>query len=1037
MNRWLPLFLITLSVLLSGPVLADGNPSRKVEFSDSWGDPGFNLISQSKSGLEIVYSVPYVEFTEMSVDGKSYTNVSLPGAVLGKDAGLPNLPGVSRFFAFPQGATVTMDLLQSRSRTVKDLRILPAPPIPREDDDSPPVYIEDPAIYGSDDWFPNRPVLSSEPYSMRGVDVALLGITPFVYNPVKGELVIFTDIRIRVNFDGGDGVFGGSRLRSRWFEPMLKREIINFASLPALDAIQRPAGRGPGRDEECEYMIFIPNDPAFQTWAEVIRDFRVKQGISTNIFNIADLGGTANAIENKINSAYNNWTTPLAAVLLLGDTCDMPTRTWGGTCLSDNIYADVDGDDLPDVNVARITARSNSELSEMVGKFVDYETNPPTSGVFYNRPLFAGGWQTERWFILCTEVVYGFMANELGKNPRREYAIYSGSPGSEWSTNTNTHMIVDYFGPSGLGYIPATPAHLTDWSGNAAGVNSHINSGAFWVLHRDHGSETGWGEPDYSISDLYNLYTNDLPFVLSINCLTGKYDYNPESFAEAFHRLDHGALGLIAASNTSYSFVNDTFVFGIHDSMWPEFDPYNLTGSDEKVLMPGFANQFGKWYLESSSWPSNPGNKDITYHLFHMHGDAFTQIYSQVPQNLSVYHESLIDASATSFAVTVNNGSFIALTQDGEILGTADGTGGSVNVALNAPLSVGTMIVTITKPNYYRYEAQVVVDDTNYPPNLPSIDGPDEVIMGVLQPFTVETWDSDGDDVYFRFEWDEGPWSPSDWFGPYPENSPQVISHAWAMNSPAATTYEVHVQSMDDRNGNGIPDEGPEAESDWNSTHFWMVNRPPEATFTGETHQGYRNVEYTFTATGSDPDGHDIFFKIHWGDWESTDVMGPYPSGTTITMSHSYDEPGGVWPAVKVWDDHDCNGSHEGGTAVMSDTWYLNILNQTPAVPNLNAKVTAGPVYYAFAFGTSTSDPEGDDVFYQFDWGEKNHLLGQIQPNNWIGPYSTDPVQLAKVTHKWKTPGTYKVKVRAKDQYGAITGWSKAIEINVGISSGK
>ena len=34
--------------------------SQKVAFDDSWGRPGFNVVSQSSQGLEIVYSVPFV-----------------------------------------------------------------------------------------------------------------------------------------------------------------------------------------------------------------------------------------------------------------------------------------------------------------------------------------------------------------------------------------------------------------------------------------------------------------------------------------------------------------------------------------------------------------------------------------------------------------------------------------------------------------------------------------------------------------------------------------------------------------------------------------------------------------------------------------------------------------------------------------------------------------------------------------------------------------------------------------------------------------
>ncbi len=94
-----------------------------------------------------------------------------------------------------------------------------------------------------------------------------------------------------------------------------------------------------------------------------------------------------------------------------------------------------------------------------------------------------------------------------------------------------------YFGPDGLGYIPATPGELGNWSGgNATMINNAINSGSFILQHRDHGGESGWGEPSYNNSSINGLSNTDLTFIMSINCLTGKYNISGECFTEKFHR---------------------------------------------------------------------------------------------------------------------------------------------------------------------------------------------------------------------------------------------------------------------------------------------------------------------------------------------------------------------------------------------------------------------------------------------------------------------------------------------------------------------
>ncbi|MCD4697426.1 MAG: T9SS type A sorting domain-containing protein, partial [Bacteroidales bacterium] len=392
-------------------------------------------------------------------------------------------------------------------------------------------------------------------------------------------------------------------------------------------------------------------------------------------------------------------------------------------CASDNIFADVNNNDMPDMVFARMTAQNATHLETMVTKFLDNERTPPTNPDYYQNPITALGFQTERWFQICSESVAGFWEVVHGKTANRINAIYSGSPTTTWSTATNTATVLNVFGPNGLGYIPATPGEVScTWNGNGQDVINGINSGAFMLQHRDHGSTTGWGEPDFQSSDINSLNNTDLTFVWSINCLTGKFNMSGECFAEKFHRHtsggnNSGALGINAASEISYSFVNDTYVWGAYDNMWPEFLPDYGTTPDARGILPAFGNAAGKYFLQQSSWPYNTSNKEVTYNLFHHHGDAFMMVYSEIPQNLTVNHNPILYAGVTSFDVTANDGALIALTVDGEIIGTAEGTGGPVSITIPAQQPPNNMVVTITLQNYYRYSEVVEV----IPPSGPYV----------------------------------------------------------------------------------------------------------------------------------------------------------------------------------------------------------------------------------------------------------------------------------------------------------------------------
>ncbi|MFC1573367.1 C25 family cysteine peptidase, partial [Candidatus Eisenbacteria bacterium] len=579
----------------------------------------------------------------------------------------------------------------------------------------------------------------------RGVDVVRLGITPFQYNPTTKELVVYTELEVRVTFQGGNGHFGEDRLRSRHWEPLLKSHLMNYDTLEPVDFnLPRQDRYG------YEYVILSPDDPDFIAWADSLKAWRTLQGISTQVFTTSEIGGTTTTIiENWINDAYANWEVPPVAFLLLGDypasgerDTGITSPVWSSYCVSDNIYADYDNDDLPDMAHARITARNAAELQTMIEKMLTYERNPYTDPDFYDKPVIAGGWQDERWFILCTETIFGYLANELGKSPIREYAIYSGSPSVGWSTNPNTYMILDYFGPDGLGYIPATPAHLTDFGANAARLNLDINRGTYMVMHRDHGGETGWGEPNYSNSDLNGLTNEMYPFVFSINCLTGKYNWSSECFTEKFHRMNYGALGLIAASETSYSFVNDTFIWGMCDGLWPDFmpayGPNNIGANNERTA---FAMASGKHFLAGSSWPYNPGDKDVTYHLFHHHGDAFVTMYTEMPQDLTVVHDGVCFTDIDVFTIQADEGSVIALTVGGEIIGVADGTGVPQDITIIPQAEPALMRITVTKANHFRHVEDVEI----IPPAGPYLTVGDKVVDDDMIELSAGNGDADCD----------------------------------------------------------------------------------------------------------------------------------------------------------------------------------------------------------------------------------------------------------------------------------------------------
>lgn len=698
--------------------------AQDVRYSDSWSRQGFNLVDSKSNHIRVDFSVEQFSMVPVNVKGTSMVSLEMPGVFLPGDEGAPNLPGQGRFIAIPTGATPVLRIVNSRVEVIQNVEVAPAPRIPLESEDTPLDYSKNSTIYSSNEFYPAEPVKLSEVSSVRGVDFVTLGITPFQYNPVTKELRVIRDLEVAIDLVGGNGEFGDAAFRNRYWDPMLSDMLLNYSSLPRIDYKSRYENNANRKaDGECEYIIISPDGPEFQAWADTIRKFRTEQGVITKVFTITEVGGnTTTAIQNFIKNAYNNWTLKPVACLLLGDhgsdgTKNLLAPIYDNYCVSDNLYADVNGDMMPDVVMSRITANNNDQLTVMITKFLNYERNPPTAEYFYKHPITALGWQTERWFQICSEVVGGYFKHVQGKEPVRINKVYQGTPGSVWSTATNTNTVVNYFGPNGLGYIPQSPAELGGWDGgNATMINEAINAGSFLLQHRDHGEETGWGEPSYHNSNINSLTNTDLTFIMSINCLTGKYNWGSECFTEKFHRhtkngQNAGALGLIGASEVSYSFVNDTYVWGVYDNWFTDFMPDYGSTPEPRGILPSFGNAAGKYFLKQSNWPYNTTNKAVTYNLFHHHGESFSIIYSEIPQAMVVDHDTAVFAGATTFDVTATEGATVCVTVDGEIMGVQTAGASAMQFTFPAATVGQKVVIVATMTNHYRYRKEITVTD--------------------------------------------------------------------------------------------------------------------------------------------------------------------------------------------------------------------------------------------------------------------------------------------------------------------------------------
>jgi hypothetical protein len=352
-------------------------------------------------------------------------------------------------------------------------------------------------------------------------------------------------------------------------------------------------------------------------------------------------------------------------------------------------------------------AQDATQLENMIGKVKNFELNPPPSGSYYDHPITSCFFQTGGIAQILTESVAGFYEVILGKITNRINVAPDPLP-AVWTTSPEGLELAAYF--IDLGYLPATPAGVNaEWNGAAQDFVDGINNGAFMLLFDGQASVEGWLSPTFTVSDLPDLANPDPVFVWSIAAFTGQFNTPVNCFAEEIHRHPYGALGIVAASQITYAQPSDLFAIGAMDQLWDEYLPDVGTPAPTTGIYPAFAQAAGKYYLQQAPWPENPNLKAATYNLFHYFGDAFSTLYTEVPQITVVEHEPFVPAWVDGFDVTANEGSLIALSVDGELIGAAFGTGSSVSVPMIPQVPPAQVLVTVTQRNYQRYQVLLPV----------------------------------------------------------------------------------------------------------------------------------------------------------------------------------------------------------------------------------------------------------------------------------------------------------------------------------------
>jgi hypothetical protein len=740
--------------------------------------------------LLITFHLPELSETHIKTDIGSFLQFEIPNAGFIGNIGAPQLPAVTKIVAVST-QQYSVEVINAHLKETRSIEKIYPVQNPQSDDETsgenPFVY--DASAYQQDTLIPGDVVDIVTCGNIRDIPFIKLQFLPLQYNPSQGIAMIYDTIDIKLTFSPSESVVVEPNFTQKEFYPYYKTVFTNWHEFIENTKFQQQSGT---KETGCDYLIITHQN--YYTQSQQLAEWKQQTGYVTKIINVSEIGSTYQQIRQFLINAYSTWTPRPSYVVLIGDAEYIPTTYVNGVP-TDLWYAAVDGSDYyPDLFIGRIPADSADQAAVMIQKIITYEQNPPTLPSFYNNLVVAAYFQDDdtngyedRRFVLTSEEIRDYLLSQ-GYNGERIYC-------------TDSYVNPTHYNNGYYANGEPLPSELLRpgfaWDGDAADISTAINNGIFILNHRDHGMESGWGDPYFTTAN-FNSFSNGelLPVVFSINCLTGKFD-TTECFCEEFLRKqDGGAVAAFGATEVSYSGYNDYLCRGFYDAIWPEFD--TEIGNNISLYHLGEILNYGKAFM-ADTWGDPWGYEEYEFELFHIFGDPSLDIYTALPQSLQV---TCLPSDMIHITVIRNEspveGAHVCLQQENGYYraGYTDENG---VIEFNSTGAINDQAVTLvaTAHNSLCYSENFMLNQRPQTPDRPT--GSIEGKPNVEYIYTTSTTDADGDMVYYNFSWGDGTYSG--WIGPFDSGIEAFARHAWTTKG----TYNITVKAKDTKGD----------ESDW------------------------------------------------------------------------------------------------------------------------------------------------------------------------------------------------------------------------------
>jgi len=639
----------------------------------------FSLVSSTVDEIVVKHSLVQTTPSSILIDNVEYLNYGATNRVLTSELGAPALPFFTESVLLPDEGGV--ELLVEHNGYVEYTDVLIAPSkgsLKRNQNPSDVPYVFG-QVYSQNAFYPAEIVEVGSPFILRKTRGITVKVNPYQYNPVTKVLRVYNNLTARVqvnnNVQGENELYSTSKINDA-FSSIYMSHYINAQE--ALNSRYTPL-------EERGDLLIITTDLFVESLQPLV-DWKIQKGIKTTIVTTQITGTNSTDIKTYIQSAYTS-NPNLLYVILAGDHQQVPSHSYGSIgweeLWSDSYYAQLAGSDYyPELFVGRLSAQSISDMTTQINRTLEYEKNPAT-----------GSWMTN--------------AIGLGSD---EGAGYGDDGEADWQHLRNIRTLLQAYGYNTVYEFYDGSQGGADASGNPTQmmINNAINEGVGLFNYTGHGGVDVCSSGNYSNTDINNAVNNGkYPFVVSVACNNGTFT-DGTCISEAWLRASNSSSpsGAIAAAGSS-------ILMAWAEPMQTQDEMAEIITeayvSNRKTTLGGlfYNSQMSMLETYNSSWTAIEVMQ--TWVFF---GDPSCEYRNKETINLTASHVSNVPQPTSMVLVNCNTeGALVAISQNGEVLGTGFVSSGSVTINFPMLISNAPLTVTATKQNYRPYQGTVQVGD--------------------------------------------------------------------------------------------------------------------------------------------------------------------------------------------------------------------------------------------------------------------------------------------------------------------------------------